>query len=201
MGIRLEISTSNEWYILAGDAQHGPYIYEQMLQMLQNKSLSGLEYVWSPHLESWNRISELPEYSIDRISRLAQMPENKSVFAERKEPRSHCSWSVLVHDDVKVFIGKIESVSAHGALVLIENPLFLPEQKVYIHIPHNQNIEQTFNVKAKVLSKRHSNQRLTHQSHIYYTLKFQEMSKTGKFQIQQFINKENHKNEPQGGNK
>ncbi len=187
MGLQLEISTSNEWHVLKGSSQYGPYSYEQMISMLQEKTLFGFDYVWSPHMTTWGALAELSEYSPDRIASLAKKNENSKVFIHRSHERAVCDWRAYIHNDQKFWKGKIESISIGGALILMENPLLLPGDVLTIHIPSSTNMKTPFNAKGEVLSKRLVKERVTHDTQIYYAIKFSQVQPFGETQITKHI--------------
>lgn len=188
MGIKLEISTSNEWHVLKGKDQYGPYTYETMLTMLQQNTLFGFDYVWSPHMESWTQLFDLAEFSPDRISNLAKNSNDTNVFFRRNHERAACDWQTYIHDDRKLWPGKIESISVGGALILMMNPLLLPGDILTIHMPASSELKTPFNAKGEVLTKRLTKERVTHDSQIYYAFKFTQVQTFGEKQIQEFIN-------------
>ena len=193
MGLLLEISTSNEWHILKGNTQYGPYTYEQMLLMLQEKTLFGFDYVWSPHMETWAQLGVLAEFSPDRISSLAKNAGNTKVFINRNHDRANCDWKTYIHNDQKFWLGKIESISLGGALILMENPLLLPGDTLTVHIGKNGDLQIPFNAKGEVLSKRLTKERVTHDSQIYYAFKFNQIQTFGENLIKSYVEKTNAK--------
>ncbi len=187
MGLRLEISTSNEWHVLKGASQYGPYTYEEMLGMLQGKTLFGFDYVWSPHLGTWTPLAELAEYSADRIAALAASDNEAKVFVARDHQRAACDWKTYVHDDAKFWVGKIQSISVGGALILMENPLLLPGDTLTLHVPPSPQVPTAFNARGEVLSKRLTKERVTHDSQIYYAFKFNQIPSLGENLISKYI--------------
>ena len=187
MALQLEISTSNEWHVLKGNSQYGPYTYEQMLSLLQEKTLFSFDYVWSPHMATWVQLADLAEFSADRIAPLVKKDTHAQVFIPRAHPRAACEWRAYIHNNEKFWVGKVESVSLGGALVLMENPLLLPGDVLTLQITKSIHIQKTFNSRGEVLSKRLTKDRLAHDSQIYYALKFNEIQTAGKEQIQAYI--------------
>ncbi len=187
MGLKLEVPTSNEWHVLKGEVQYGPYTYEDMIQMLQNKTLFGFDYVWSPHLDQWTLLSDVTEFSVDRLNRLAEKSKDDSVFFRREHERILCSYPVLVHDNKTLWAGTCENLSVGGALVLMENPMLLPGDMVTVHFRSNSPSEKVFNVTGEILTKRLTKQKIQHDTRLYYALKFVNVHKDGAKQIQKWI--------------
>lgn len=194
MSLKLDIPTSNEWHVLKGEVQYGPYTYEEMIQMLQNKTLFGFDYVWSPHIDQWTPMSELAEFSVDRLNRLAEKSKDSDVFHRRKQERIMCSLKVLVHDSKRLWSGVAENLSVGGALILMENPLLLPGESVTIHFRANEKGETPFNCTAEILTKRLTKQKIQHDTNLFYAVRFTSVHKDGSKQIDQWIQKLKSKN-------
>ncbi len=188
MGLKLDLPTSNEWHVLKGETQYGPYTYEDMIQMMQNKTLFGFDYVWSPHLEAWTALTELPEFSMDRLNRLAEKSDpNSDVFFRRKHDRHFCSFQAYVHDNKTFWTGVVENISLGGALIKMENPLLLPGDTVTVHFRKAGPKEKAFNVTAEILTKRLTKQKIQHDTFLYYAVKFNTVHKDGESQLRTWI--------------
>lgn len=115
MGLALENSTSNEWHVLKGETQYGPYTYEEMIRMMQNKLVFGFDYVWSPHMDSWSPLADLEEFSASRLARLAEKNQTQEVFSRRAHERVFCKLPVFVNDQQTLWEGTAENLSEGGA--------------------------------------------------------------------------------------
>lgn len=187
MSIRIDASVSNEWHVLRGKDQFGPYTYEQMISLMQQKKLFSFDYIWSPHLQSWKQLGNLSEFSSERLAALAKKNPHQGIFIHRAHPRVPCSWSGYVHDDKRVYQGKIESISIGGALVLIDSPRFMPGDFLTVHVAKSTEINIPFNARGEVLSKRHNSRNPDSPAQIYYTFKFHQVQSIGINQINAFI--------------
>lgn len=199
MNLALDVVTSNEWHVLKGEAKFGPYTYAELIMMMQSNTVFNFDYVWAPHLDSWTAIGELPEFSVDRLSRLAEKSlsqDQESAFARRKHERILCSLPVFVHDHSRLWDGVAENLSSGGALVLMENPFLLPGHLIHIHFrtqsgPLTEEKKSSpslaFNVTAEILTKRLTKQRIQHDTRIHYAVKFLQVSDAGQGQIQTWI--------------
>jgi hypothetical protein len=172
MALKIDVPSSNEWHVLKGEVQYGPYSYEEMIQMLQNKTLYGFDYTWAPHLDQWTPLAELTEFSADRLHRLAEKASDSSVFQRRQHPRVLVQLPILVHDQKKIWPGVCENLSSGGALVLMENPLLLPGDIVTLHFRAPRSQEKSFNTTAEILTKRLTKQKIQHDTRLHYALKF-----------------------------
>ena len=188
MKLQLEIATPDEWHVLKGQTQYGPYSYAEVINMMQNKIVFGFDYAWSPHLETWTALSELPEFSAERLNRIAEKTKDTEVFLKRKHKRAQVQLPIYAHNNQQLWKGNIESLSEGGALLLLETPTLLPGDMILIHFKKTDTGE-AFNCQAEVLSKKLSKQKLQHNSNIHYAVKFLEPSSTGVKQIKEYVKK------------
>lgn len=184
--LNTNLQISNEWHVLKGEVQYGPYTYGEMIKMMQDKMLFGFDYVWAPHIEAWTAASELAEFSADRLTLLAQ--EQQEGFNRRSSPRVAVQLPVFCHDNAKLWTGVCENLSAGGALLLMENPALLPGHLVNVHYRGIKETDQAFNCTAEILSKRLTKQRIQHDTGIYYAVKFVQKTPGADSQIQSWIN-------------
>jgi hypothetical protein len=192
MGLALEITTSNEWHVLKGEDKFGPYTYVEMIKMLQNNTVFSFDYVWSPHLENWTAVGELSEFSLDRLSRLAEKDSQAEAFNKRSSERVFVNVPVYCHDHAKMWTGTCENLSTGGALILMQNPVLIPGNIIQIHFKGAKAGENSFNCTAEVLTKRLVKQRIQHDTGLHYAVKFLQLLPVGEKQITNWI-KENKK--------
>ncbi len=189
MSFNIEIQTSNEWHILKGETQYGPYSYEEMIRMMQNKLLFGFDYIWSPHLEAWTQVNDLEEFSADRMARLVEKNTEQDVFNRRQHERVHCQLPVYVNDQHTLWQGMAENLSEGGALILMKNPVLLPGNIVHIHFRSRNGLDKAFNCTAEILTKRLVKNRIQHDTGIHYAVKFLSKSDFGDLQILNWVQK------------
>jgi len=187
MSLKIEIPTSNEWHVLKGETQYGPYTYEEMIKMSQDKLLFGFDYVWSPHMESWTAMSELAEFSQDRLLRVHDQSKGSSVFKRREHQRIAVEIPVYIHDNKTLWKGKAENISEAGALILMENPLLLPGDQITLHFKKAGDSKESFNCTAEVLTKRLTKQKIEHDTNLYYAVRFNSISKDAKSELKNYI--------------
>lgn len=177
-------AVSNQWYILRGEMKYGPYDYRSLITMLQNGQLFDYNYVWSAHMENWTLLGDLQEFSKDRLCRLIETKEHVSdAFKERKFPRVNLETPVFAHNEHNFFDGQTLSVSESGALVLLNDPLLLPGQKILITFRTSEVNPQAFNVLAEIVRKNFSKQRLNVKSGLHYAVRFLQVQEPGKSQL------------------
>ncbi len=182
-------TTLTQWYILRGEMKYGPYEYSALIHMIQTGELLDYNYVWAPHMESWMLLGDIQDFSKDRLARLIQSQDHLSgAFIKRGSPRVDCDIDVYAHNDYNFFDGKCTSISENGALLLLNDPLLLPGQEIVIHFRgNNTNNPSGFNVKAEVIRKNFTKQRLNVKSGLHYAVRFLQVQKQGQDQIKKLI--------------
>lgn len=180
--------TQQEWYILRGEMKYGPYEYGALIHMIQTGELFDYNYAWAPHMESWMLLGDLPEFSKDRLARLIETQDHLSgAFIRRGSPRKEVDIDVYAHNDHKFSDGKCTSISENGALVLLNDPLLLPGQEIVIHFRNGENNTTGFNVKAEIIRKNFSKQRINVKSGLHYAVRFLQVQKSGQDQIKNML--------------
>ncbi|WP_413288019.1 PilZ domain-containing protein [Bdellovibrio sp. HCB337] len=177
-----------EWYILRGEMKYGPYEYSALIHMIQTGELFDYNYVWAPHMESWMLLGDLQEFSKDRLARLIQTQDHLTgSFIKRGSPRIDVDIDVYAHNDANFFDGKCKSISENGALVLLNDPLLLPGQEIVIHFRSGENNPTGFNVKAEVIRKNFTKQRINVKSGLHYAVRFLQVQKVGQDEIKNML--------------
>jgi hypothetical protein len=163
----------SKWYILRGENKYGPFELPTMFNMIQKGELFDYNYVWSPHLEGWQPLGEVEEFSKERMSLIIKTHDPLShAFSRRGADRAEITVPIFGHNDEFFFTGHLISISVNGALVLINNPLLLPGQKVIFHMSENNVNVKSFNVLAQIVRKNFSRQRLNVKSGLNYAVRF-----------------------------
>jgi len=182
----LDTQVSDQWHILKGETQYGPYSYAEMIKMMQTKMVFSFDYVWAPHMEAWTSLADVTEFSADRLSRLVEHNVHNEAFYRRDHERVICKLPVYVNDNQRLWQGVAENLSEGGALIMMENPLLLPGEIIHIHFRNSPSLE-CFNASAEVLTKRLTKQRIQHDTGIHYAVKFLQIGNEGKTQIKKQI--------------
>ena len=198
MGITMETPIANEWFVLKGETQYGPYSYEETIRMLQNKHLFGFDYAWASHLTAWTPFADLHEFSVSRLSDLAQKNVLENVFNRRQHERVLVNLPVYVHDQNKFWQGQAHNLSEGGALILMKNPTLLPGDLVHLHFRSRTLTETAFNVTAEILSKRLVKDRIQYNTGIHYAVRFLQKPEAGDQQIKKWIQESKEKNTVKG---
>lgn len=181
-------TSHQDWYILRGEMKYGPYEYGALIRMIQTSELFDYNYVWAPHMENWTLLGELHEFSKDRLARLIETQDHlSSAFIKRESPRMDVDIDVYAHNDTNFFDGKCKSLSENGALLLLNDPLLLPGQEILIHFRNGDNNPTGFNVKAEVIRKNFTKQRINVKSGLHYAVRFLQVQKSGQDQIKNML--------------
>ena len=178
----------NDWFVLLGDQKFGPYNYKSMINMIQTNQLMDYNYVWASHLESWTPIHQLEEFSKDRFQILLQKESDYlNSFVQRQSPRSEVSIPLMGHNSIRFFDGQVTSVSASGALCLLNTPLVQVGDLLKLHIKAKDEGGVAFNIEAEVIRKNFSKQRLNSKSGLYYAIRFNDIQSVGLEQIKNWV--------------
>ncbi len=149
------------WFVLKEATNYGPFSKLEILQMLQGKTLFEYDFLWSDSFDSWKKVSELEEFSVEyvrKIHNMSQLPFERDlnqVFFRRKYVRMKADNRIIIHDQKKIYNTLACEISEGGASFKLENYIFNLEQKLYLHFVAGQGIPQ-FNAIAKVVSQRGS---------------------------------------------
>lgn len=185
--LNMEIATSNEWHLMKGEHQYGPYTYEAMVQMKQNNLLFDFDFVWSPHMDQWTMVSDLAEFSMDRMSRLVEKSPGSEAFNKRSHERVVVDLPCLVHDETRLWNGRVQNLSEGGALILVENPLFLPGDIITLHVRGQGGMEKPFNCTAQILNKRLVKTKIHHDTALHYAVKFLNLTAIGTHEVSRVV--------------
>jgi hypothetical protein len=186
-----------DWYILKAQQKFGPYSYEDMISMKQNKQLYDFDYVWKMGFKVWMPVALVDDLSLNRFLQwLSESPKNSSHLLQRKTKRILHTTPVNIHNNISLWKGHTDSISINGALVTMNNPFILPGQDVHIHFESARPTDIAFSVTGEIVGKKYSTQRLKYSSPLQYIVRFTHKDAGAEFQIQEWIDekKENISN-------
>jgi len=172
----------NEWYILRADNKYGPFTQLEVIKMLQEKKLFEYDYVWNrSKMQSWYRISEVPEFQPDKIKALREKNGSNltDIFYRRRHARAKYGASILLHNNKEVWKGQSLEVSSGGAGLLIDSAAIQVGQTLFLHFKAGDGVPP-FNATCTIVSKQ-----TTKGKEFRYGVKFTSISQT----IQQAIKK------------
>jgi len=177
-----------EWFILKGQNRFGPYSYFDIVKLLQSRSLYEYDYAWNPKLETWHLISELSEFSPDRIKELksSSHPDLTEMFFRRRHARANYGASLIIHNGAQVWKGKSFEVSPGGAGIELENGQVQVGQTLNIHFKPGDDVPP-FNTKCEVVSVRTLGK--DKEKKVIYGVKFLELSQHTQEYLAQFTEK------------
>lgn len=147
-----EVAPENTWYLLKGDSQSGPYSLQEVVEMLQAKKAFEYDYVWSPKMSSWTRVSECEQFSEGNIKPFLNSKSSggQSHF-RRKTARVEHGVSLVLHNNKALWNGKGFEVSASGASIEVQGKAFTKGDLLLIHYRPSKNVP-AFNVHCEVVS-------------------------------------------------
>jgi hypothetical protein len=145
------------WYILKQNENYGPFCYKDLIQMLRSKTLFEHDFIWRPGKESWKRLSELEEFSSERLEEVFNHFEQKEfksekIFFRRRFSRANYKCELLIHDNQKVYTAYSIEISAGGASFSISDVVFPIDSHVHLHFKPGGDVPP-FNALCKIVSK------------------------------------------------
>jgi hypothetical protein len=160
---------------LKGEHRFGPFGFNEVVRMLQQKVVFPFDFVWHAGLGDWRRLAEVPDFQADRIKTLFEKSGKKSeVFVARKHKRKKFNSRVIIHDNLSLWKGESFEISKGGVGVTMNNALVVPGQQVFVHFSGHEDLP-AFNAVCEVVSKKF----VTDDSPVEYGLRFLSMSPEG----------------------
>lgn len=151
-----EGADGDDWFILKGDDQSGPFSLHDLVKMLQDKTLFEFDYIWKPGQDSWKRVAEVTEFMPEQIKDLksSKMSAISNIFFRRRFKRREFGGTLIIHDNKKVWHGKSLEISEGGAGLIMFNAMVLPGTTLYLHFRPSGNVPP-FNALVEVVSKKY----------------------------------------------
>ncbi len=142
----------NTWYLLRGDNQSGPYEYQEIAGMLQDKKAYEYDYVWSPSMTAWERVSECSFFQADKLKPFLKASKAlDSKHFRRKSARVEHGASLVFHNHKKLWNGTSFELSAGGASIEVEDKPFIQGEVIIVHYRPSKRVP-AFNVHCEVVS-------------------------------------------------
>ena len=178
---------SRIWFVLKQNNNYGPFSKTELIQMLQSDTLQEYDFIWHEKMQSWKRLSEVNEFSMEEIKNIYKNlknekqvdPELANAFYRRKYQRAKYNSHAIVHDKQKVYKSISVEISEGGAGLLIEDANFKKGEQVYLHIKPGHEVP-AFNAICKVVSIKGN----------LYGVQFLKISVSAKNSIAKFTNKQ-----------
>jgi hypothetical protein len=154
VGVGTSKSSSDEqaWYILRGSDQVGPFAIGEIVNMLREKKAYEYDYVWSPQLSSWERISECHHFQPENLKGVIDSSHNeRDVFFRRRSARVEFGASLVVHNHRQVWNATGFELSAGGASIEVPKQTFRSGEILIIHFRPSKHVP-AFNVECEVVT-------------------------------------------------
>lgn len=177
----------SEWFVLKNEEKFGPFSYREMIQLLQENTVYPFDFVWTEGMEIWTPLAEVTEFSPAKLAKLVETEDVGSAFAKRRFPRVEVTLPVLLHNDRHFGTGTISSLSQGGALVTVDLPTLLPNDRVLVHCRGIKDVLQPFNFEFSISSKSWNRNRIQHRTKVAYTGSFSEMPTAAMSEIRNYI--------------
>jgi hypothetical protein len=162
----------NEWFLLKGENKFGPFAYEDVVKMLQQKVVFPFDFIWHAGLESWKRVAEMAEFAEENIRTLFNANgKHKDVFVGRRHKRRKFNGRMIIHDNLTLWKGEGFEISKGGVGISMQNALVVPGQQVFVHFTGEGEFP-AFNAVCEVVSKKFVNDA----SPVQYGLRFLSLS-------------------------
>lgn len=185
--MQAEVNVQDSWFILRGDMKFGPYQYKVMLSMLQTGELFDYNYIWAPHMNGWTLLGDVNEFSKERLLRLlGGQDQLAEVFKKRSCPRARVEVPIYAHNNHRLIDGSTVSVSENGALLLLNDPLLLPGQTIFLHFAACEQNPESFNIRAEIIRKNYSRERMNVKSGLHYAVRFTQVQSEGLRRLKQW---------------
>ncbi len=190
-----------QWYFLQGETQKGPYDYRQMIELMQKGELFDYHYIWSPGMETWCMMAEVPDFSRDRLALLIETQgSGANAFFRRDSQRVSVNIPIFSHNNEGFFQGVCTNLSINGALVTLNSPFILPSQEIVVEFCASQANKNPFKAQALVVRKHVSKQVLHIRSGLEYAIRFLKVQKSGQQVIDSLVTQQQQAVEPQKEN-
>jgi len=180
---------SNEWFVLRGENQTGPFSVTDVVKMLQEKMIYEFDYVWKAGMETWKRVAEIGEFTPEAIRHMKESTDFKNVFFRRRFKRKEFGGTLIVHDNKRVWHGKSLEVSEGGAGLVMNNAMVLPGQTLYLHFRPSSQVP-AFNALVEVVSKKYVKNANSPETPISYGVRFLRIQEDAKKSLQKYVKEE-----------
>lgn len=142
---------SDIWYLLKGQNQFGPFHFQEIVTKLINKEAFEYDFVWSPGMMTWKKVSECNQFHESNLLPLVKKVKGSSPHFRRKNERYEHGASLVLHNYKKLWNGKSFELSSSGGSVVIEGNSFNKGEIVLIHYRPSRMVP-AFNVQCEVIN-------------------------------------------------
>lgn len=160
-----------EWYVMKGQSQFGPFGSNELVRLMQEKTLFEFDFVWNASMKDWKRLAEIPQFSKENIQALSKSKEAKEAFFQRQHPRSPFKGQVIVHDGNQFWVASGKEISEGGMGLFISNTMIVPGQVLTFHVKADKD-RPAFNVRGEIVSKQYVQGARNSKHKVEYGVKF-----------------------------
>lgn len=144
------ISAEPVWFVIREKKKYGPFAAAEIVSQLQNKKLDAAAFVWRPGFSTWQKISQVNEFSKDNMKRLVKDSAGVDVIMKRKHKRAAYDVEVIAHDNTRAIEGKSMMIGEGGLFMSTPKPTHAVGSRLKLHFREGDS--PAFNAVAEVVS-------------------------------------------------
>jgi hypothetical protein len=144
------VSADPVWFVIRDKKKFGPYSSADIVSQVQRKELDGTAFVWRPGFATWQRISQVNEFSRDSMKRLASDGTPLDILVKRKFRRAPYEVEVVAHDNTRAIEGKTMMMGEGGLFLATPRPAHRVGARLKLHFREGDH--PSFNAVAEVVS-------------------------------------------------
>jgi hypothetical protein len=144
------VSAEPIWFVIRDKKKFGPFSAADIVAQLQRKQLDGTAYVWRPGFSTWQKMSQVEEFSRDSMKRLATDTTPLDILVKRKFARTPYEVDVIAHDNTKAVEGKTMVIGEGGLFLATSRPTHQVGARLKLHF--REGGTEPFNAVAEVVS-------------------------------------------------
>lgn len=183
-----KLHSEKEWALYAGDKNIQIYSYQEMLQLIQGKSVFNHDFLWGRGFDDWKCMVDVDVFRPEQIKKMlaAKNPMVLQALQRREHVRTKFESKLIVHNNKTVFKGSSLEISAGGAGVLIETQQLQPGQSVFLHLQSNKKEIPPFNAIGNIVSKQFCSSKADARYEVRYGIKFTNISQSIREHIKKY---------------
>lgn len=144
------VSAEPIWFYIRDRKKFGPYSSADLIAQLQRKQLEPTTFVWRPGFQTWQKMSQVSEFSRDSMRRLADEGVPFDILVKRKHTRAPFDVEVIAHDNTRAIEGRSMVIGEGGLFLATPKPSHNVGARLKLHFREGQT--PSFNAVAEVVS-------------------------------------------------
>jgi hypothetical protein len=144
------VSAEPVWFVIREKKKFGPFSAADIVGQLQRKQLESTAFVWRPGFATWQKMSQVSEFSKDTMKRLATEGTAIDILVKRKFQRAPYEVEVIAHDNTRVIEGRSMVVGEGGLFLAVSRPTHVVGSRLKLHF--REGGSDPFNAVAEVVS-------------------------------------------------